>query len=512
LGEFELRERIGEGGFGEIHRAEQVGLQREAVVKILRSSFAGDETTQLRFLREARLASSLDHPYAAHIYAFGAEPDGVLWIAMELVRGTPLSEMLRAAPMPLRVFLPFFERLCEVVETAHEHGIVHRDVKPQNVMVITRAGALLPKLLDLGIAKDSAAEPSARGSRSSWDDQAFAAVKRLRASSPEFSDVPARGAGVNENETTPERPTATRARKVGPVSGDANAPVRPGVSPALTGVGQFMGSPAYMAPEQWVRADQVTRQCDIYALGVLAYEAIAGYRPFSGSFKELADQHLTAPVPPLPPNLPSALHEVLAGAMAKEPADRPPSAMQFAREFRRASGIVAESLELPRLERDVADVALRGYPQPLAEAVAELDGARGVYQALDAVGRLVRVAVRLLAVLALAGWQMRGGRQPLALAGIELLAALRKRRLSEEEWLELARAFTAPFAERADDHPVPEVVRLLTKSGSRSLPAETLAALLRRQAERSSAMLLTERAAADELAAVLPVRPSFAAS
>ena len=121
-----------------------MGLQRSAVVKILRSRLADDETNQRRFLREARLASAVDHPYAAHVYAFGAEPDGILWIAMELVRGTPLSEVVRTSPMALATFVPFFERLCEVVETAHEHGIVHRDIKPQNVMVISRAGALMP--------------------------------------------------------------------------------------------------------------------------------------------------------------------------------------------------------------------------------------------------------------------------------------------------------------------------------------------------------------------------------
>ncbi|MFI5299185.1 MAG: serine/threonine-protein kinase [Polyangiales bacterium] len=174
LGEFELLERIGEGGFGAIYRAEQSALQRQAVVKILRSRFAADEVSQLRFLREARLASALDHPYAAHIYSFGAEPDGMLWIAMELVRGVPLSETLRAGPMALRTFVPFLERLCEVVQTAHEHGIVHRDIKPQNVMVITRAGALLPKLLDLGIANDADARSTSSG------EEALSSVERLQ--------------------------------------------------------------------------------------------------------------------------------------------------------------------------------------------------------------------------------------------------------------------------------------------------------------------------------------------
>src|SRR6185369_12425455 len=103
----------------------------------------------------ARLASRLDHPYAAHVYAFGIEEeDRLLWIAMERVRGVTLAEWLKAhGPMPLGQFVSFFERIAAVVQTAHERGIVHRDLKPSNVMVIERAGELLPKLLDFGVAK-----------------------------------------------------------------------------------------------------------------------------------------------------------------------------------------------------------------------------------------------------------------------------------------------------------------------------------------------------------------------
>src|SRR5688572_16996745 len=90
LGEFVLRERIGQGGFGVVYRAEQPLLDREAVVKILHARLLASPAGTQRFLREARLASRLDHPYAAHIYASGAEPDGTHWIAMEMVRGTPL--------------------------------------------------------------------------------------------------------------------------------------------------------------------------------------------------------------------------------------------------------------------------------------------------------------------------------------------------------------------------------------------------------------------------------------
>src|SRR5215510_10110951 len=135
FGEFTVRELISSGGFGMVFRAEQPALAREAVIKVLHTRHRASESVAQRFLREAQLASKLDHPYAAHTYAFGAEPDGVLWIAMEMVRGTPL------------------DRLAEVIQTAHDQGIVHRDLKPGNVMVLKRAGRLLPKLLDLGIAR-----------------------------------------------------------------------------------------------------------------------------------------------------------------------------------------------------------------------------------------------------------------------------------------------------------------------------------------------------------------------
>ncbi len=135
-----------------VYRATQETLGREAAVKVVAST-GRSEGVVMRFLREVKIASQLDHPFAAHIYAFGAEPD-ILWVAMEFVHGTSLDRLLTTeGPLPLRRFLPLLERLCEVVHTAHEQGIVHRDIKPANVMVLSRAGRLLPKLLDLGIAK-----------------------------------------------------------------------------------------------------------------------------------------------------------------------------------------------------------------------------------------------------------------------------------------------------------------------------------------------------------------------
>ena len=123
LGEFLVRERIGVGGHGVVYRCEQRDLGRDVVVKVLRSR-PGDSDRTERFVREARLASQLEHPFSAHVYAFGVEDDGVRWIAMELVRGVTLGAYLKArGPMPLAEFVPFFEHIAEVVHAAHERGI-----------------------------------------------------------------------------------------------------------------------------------------------------------------------------------------------------------------------------------------------------------------------------------------------------------------------------------------------------------------------------------------------------
>ena len=163
IGGYVLGERIGEGGFGAVYGCKQVGLGREAVIKVLHQRLRRSDVIVQRFLREALLASRLDHPYAAHVYAFGIEEhDSLLWIAMERVHGVTLAQWLNThGPMSLPQLVAFFARIAEVVQTAHDRGIVHRDLKPSNVMVIERAGKLLPKLLDFGVAKllDGAAPP-----------------------------------------------------------------------------------------------------------------------------------------------------------------------------------------------------------------------------------------------------------------------------------------------------------------------------------------------------------------
>src|SRR5262249_24755300 len=131
LGEYHLQERLDAGAYGTVYRCEQRlgdgGTRRHAVVKVLHRRLHDNNTALQRFSHEARLAAQFTHPYAAHVYAFGVDPERELfWIAMELVQGVALDRWLREhGPMPLAQLVPFFERVAQVTQAAHAHGIVH---------------------------------------------------------------------------------------------------------------------------------------------------------------------------------------------------------------------------------------------------------------------------------------------------------------------------------------------------------------------------------------------------
>jgi WD40 repeat protein/serine/threonine protein kinase len=470
FGEFVVREPLSSGGFGMVFRAEQPALAREAVIKVLHTRLLASETVVQRFLREARLASRLDHPYAAHTYAFGAEPDGVLWIAMELVRGTPLDRMLILhGPITLERFVPLLERICEVVHTAHEQGIVHRDLKPGNVMVLARAGRLLPKLLDFGIAKlddvESPVDVELPPVPAAMTESAGALDETIDPASV-FAET---AAGPTPSVEPPPAPTSPK----GPALVGQRTP--PGVrglttdggsasTGRLTHVGVTMGSPLYMAPEQWSDAAAVGPPTDLYALGVLCFEALTGRLPFKGdSHMQIAMAHARQSVPPLGAGFPRPLDAVLARVLAKHPADRYPDALEFAAAFRAASGVASDAVSLPRLEERVREFAIARAPQPLARAVAGLEAARNAHQARDALWQLVRIAVRLVGVAALAAHSHvrpdQGTTEPILGEG---LRRLRRRALADGDWLALARELVASFVELRDAHPIPELVDFLT--------------------------------------------------
>lgn len=410
LGDFVVQAPLAAGGHAMVYVGAQRGLDRPAVIKVLHARLRDQPALVDRFLREAQLASRIDHPFAAHVYAFGAEPDGVLWLAMEQVRGTPLDALIAAqGPLPVTRFGALFDRICEVVQAVHEAGIVHRDLKPSNVVVLARGGRLVPKLLDLGIARALA---------------------------------------------DPEPPVAP--------SGDAldEVPLR------LTQRGRVLGSPPYMAPEQWLDPARVDARADVYALGVLAFECLTGRLPFTGATTEaLATAHARAPVPPLGGGLPSTLDVVLQRAMAKPAAARFASVAELAAAMAAAIGApAAPAAPRARLDDELARVVLTQLPLPLAEAVAAADAATTPAAARLAWRQVVRVGLRLIGVVALAcRGQLGLERTPAGADGALRVRELARGALDDAGWLALASALCAQFATRRDAFPIPELIDLLAE-------------------------------------------------
>jgi serine/threonine-protein kinase len=254
-GRYRLTDRIAAGGMGEVWRGEDVLLNRAVAVKLLPTGRAGDESFLARFRAEARYAASLSHPGIARVYDYGESAEfGGAYLIMELVKGEPLSAILaRAGRLSPDATLDIVGQAARALDAAHQAGIVHRDIKPGNLLV---AGGGTTKITDFGIA------------------------------------------------------TAVRAAQAS----------------HLTETGMVMGTAMYVSPEQATGAP-VDASSDIYSLGVVAYECLAGHVPFMASEPlAIAYAHKHAPVPALPPDVPQPVADLVYDMLAKTPAGRPVSA------------------------------------------------------------------------------------------------------------------------------------------------------------------------------------------
>src|SRR5271168_2101547 len=149
LGHYRILEKIGSGGMGEVYRAADDRLGREVAIKVLQSTFSGDQDRLRRFEQEARAAAALNHPNIVAIYDMGVQ-EGAPYIVSELLQGKTLRERLRESPVGLRLATDYARQMADGLIAAHEKGIIHRDLKPENLF-ITNEGRL--KILDFGIAK-----------------------------------------------------------------------------------------------------------------------------------------------------------------------------------------------------------------------------------------------------------------------------------------------------------------------------------------------------------------------
>jgi eukaryotic-like serine/threonine-protein kinase len=252
-----LVERIATGGMGEVWRGSDQLLGRPVAIKMLAAVHAGDEQFRARFRAEARYASSLSHSGITRVFDYGEQsPLGGPYLVMELVDGQPLSEILeRYGRLDPYVVLDIVAQAARALDAAHRAGIVHRDIKPGNLLITADGTA---KITDFGIAK---------------------------ASAPDVS---------------------------------------------LTATGIVMGTALYVSPEQATGAP-LAGASDVYSLGVVAYECLAGDPPFIADQPlAIAIMHKHDPVPPLPPDVPRPIADLVYAMLAKEPGGRPESARHVA--------------------------------------------------------------------------------------------------------------------------------------------------------------------------------------
>ena len=253
-GRYRLTDRIAAGGMGEVWRGEDDLLNRAVAVKLLPTGRAGDEAFLARFRAEARYSASLSHPGIARVYDYGESAEfGGAYLVMELVNGEPLSAILaRADRLSPDATLDIVSQAARALDAAHQAGIVHRDIKPGNILVAAGGTA---KITDFGIATAMAAAQASH----------------------------------------------------------------------LTETGMVMGTAMYVSPEQATGAP-VTDSSDIYSLGVVAYECLAGHPPFTAREPlAIAFAHKHEPVPALPPDVPQPVSDLVYHMLAKTPEERPAS-------------------------------------------------------------------------------------------------------------------------------------------------------------------------------------------
>src|SRR5262245_4245256 len=273
LGSYEIVSLLGEGGMGEVYRARDLRLQREIALKILPDAAASDAARRERFTREALAVAALNHPHIVTIHSVEDAGSHVV-LAMELVEGRSLAQVLPAGGLPLDRLLTVGIAVAEAMSAAHQKGITHRDLKPANVMLGEGEHAGRIKVLDFGLAK--------------------------RAETP---------FGFSSGSMLPT------------ADGERAAPI--------TGAGQILGTVAYMSPEQ-AEGKAIDARSDLFSLGVVLYEMATGERPFTGdtSVSVLASIVKDTPksVTEIKPALPPDLGRIIRRALAKDPERRYQSA------------------------------------------------------------------------------------------------------------------------------------------------------------------------------------------
>ena len=276
LGPYEIADQLGAGGMGEVYRATDTRLDRTVAIKVLPEHLADDPQRRERFEREAKAVSSLNHPHICTLYDVG-EQEGIHYLVMELVEGETLQQQLEKGRLPLEQALEYAIQIADALDKAHRQGVVHRDLKPGNIMLTKSAGV---KLLDFGLAK----------------------LKGDAGAVSPLSQMPTQ---------------------------DPSAP--------LTAEGTIIGTLQYMAPEQ-LEGKEADARTDIFAFGAVVYEMVTGKKAFEGASQASLIHAIMGVDPPSMSDLqaltPRPLDRLVRQCLAKDPDDRWQSAGDLMRELK----------------------------------------------------------------------------------------------------------------------------------------------------------------------------------
>jgi eukaryotic-like serine/threonine-protein kinase len=303
LGVYEIQSLIGAGGMGEVYRARDARLQRDVAIKVLPAAFAADPERMMRFEQEARAAAALNHPNILAVHDLGQHA-GAPFIVTELLDGMSLREALHGGALPARKAIEYGVQIAQGLAAAHDKGIVHRDLKPDNVFVGNDGRV---KILDFGLAKLTQPE-------------ALNVGMSVLPTTPAFSAIP------------------------------------------NTAAGMVLGTMGYMSPEQ-VRGGATDHRTDIFALGVVLYEMLAGRRAFAGDTAVDVMSGILKEDPPELPiaerHIPPALSRIVGRCLEKNSASR----FQSARDLAFALEALSTSSGSTGAHQ-IADVVIRDRPVP----------------------------------------------------------------------------------------------------------------------------------------------------
>ncbi len=328
LGPFLVVGKLGAGGMGEVYLAHDERLDRDVALKVLPRAYARDPERLALFRREALTLAAMSHPHIAVLHGIEEPEPGLVFLVMERVEGETLADRIARGPLPPEEALPVAAKIAEALEAAHERGVVHRDLKPGNVMLGPRG---VVKVLDFGLAVSLRRQGFRREALGPRGDAAppetAADGATIVVPSDRGGEPPAGGGGDLAPPDAATLPPGPR---------DLEATVAPDPDRSAgtgTGTEGIAGTPGYMSPEQ-TRGEPQDVRTDIFAFGAVLFEALSGTRPFPGRTLEeifTATREAEPDWDRLPGRVPGRVRTLIARCLEKEP-DRRPGAVQPVRE------------------------------------------------------------------------------------------------------------------------------------------------------------------------------------